>query len=83
MVYINPNFLVLHFGEYFVKKSEQKYQSYICKKDCIKLENEHSHFNAFFHELLWWVIKATNMLQLYTTNFFLVFYPFKMTVKFF
>ena len=32
----------------------------------------HSHFNAIFQEFLWWAIKETDMLKLYTANFSLI-----------
>ena len=32
-------------------------------------QNMFSHFYAIFLEFLWWAIKATNMLELYTAKF--------------
>ena len=52
-------------------KSEQKYQSYICMKFCIKMWTKtcfRSHLYADFHEFLGWEIKATDILQRYTAN---------------
>ena len=51
IMYIIPNFLVLHFGENSWK-SEQKHQSYRCMKNCIKMwmKSFHSYFYAIFHE---------------------------------
>ena len=48
--YFSPNFLVLHFGENFMKIQSKM-------PTCF-----HSHFYAIFHEFLRWAIKATNML---------------------
>ena len=79
MVYIIPNFLVLHFGEKFMK-----IQTNIAKlqmnenlhKNHVNENMFHSHFCANFHEFY-----EGHMLQLYTANF-LVFNPFKMAVQF-
>ena len=71
MVYIIPNILVLHFGENFMK-IRSKIPKLQMHENLHKNVNEtgfHSHFYATFHEFLWWAIKATNMLQLYTPNF--------------
>ena len=67
MVYIIPNFLVLYFCENFMKirtKIPILQMPEKLHKTCF-----HSHFYAFFHEFLWWAIKATNRLQLYTAYF--------------
>ena len=71
MAYIVPNFFVLQIGENF-PKNPNKHSSYRCVKICIKMWMKtcfHSQFYANFHEFLWWVIKATHMLQLYTAYF--------------
>ena len=50
MGYIIPNFLVLHFGESFMK-IRTKYQSYRCMKICIRMWMKtcfHSHFYTNF-----------------------------------
>ena len=64
----------------FLWNSEQRYQSYRCMKICLKMWMKtcfHSHFYANFHEFLWWAIKATIMLQLYTAYFLRIcFNPF-------
>ena len=53
-----PEFLVLHFGEYFTKIQEKKQQSYKCMKICIKLWMKTFTFLCNFHEFLWGEIKA-------------------------
>ena len=83
MVYIIPNFLVLHFGENFMK-----IQSKISKLQMHENLHEHVNENRFsftflcnFHEFLCWAIKATNMLQLYTARY--GFNQFRMAFQFF
>ena len=73
MMYIIPNFLVLHFGENFM---------------IIRTEiGFHSHFYTYFLEFLLRTIEATSiLLQLYTANFLysdMVFNHFKIVVQFF
>ena len=83
MAYIIPNFLVLHFGENFTKIST-KMSKLQMHENLHKNVNEnylyHLQLYAIFHELLWWAVKATNMLQLYLYNayFYMFFNPFKM-----
>ena len=82
MVYIVPYFLVRYFGENFMK--------ILTKLPKLEMnENVHKNVNenmfsftflcTILQKLLWWAIKATNMLQLYTTctNFLYGFNPFK------
>ena len=89
MMYIIPNFLVLHFGENFM----------IIRTKIAKLlmhENLHKHVNEnrfsftflyIFSEFLLRALEATNMLlQLYTANFLysdMFFNHFKIVVQFF
>ena len=64
MVYIIPNFLVLHFGEKFMK-IQTKIAKLQMHENMHKNVNENIFihiFNANFHEFLWRAIKATNML---------------------
>ena len=65
MVYIIPNFLVLHFGENFMK-----IQTKIAKLQMH--ENLHKIFVQIFMSF-----HEGHMLQLYTANFFYGFNPFK------
>ena len=58
MVYIIPIILILHFGGNSWK-SDQKYQSYECMKNWIKM-----WVKTCFHEFYGGQLK-----QLYTTNF--------------
>ena len=61
MMYIIPSFLVLHFGDHFMK-----IQTKMAKLQMHKNVNEtcfHSHFYANFHEFLRRAIKATNALH--------------------
>ena len=81
MVYIIPNFLVLHIGDNFMK-IRTKIAKLQVHENLHKNVNEnmfHSHFCSTFHELL---IKGY-MLQLCTANFLYGFNPFKMAVQFF
>ena len=87
MVYIITNFLVLHFGENFMKIGTKilKLQMH---ENLHKNVNENMFPFAYifiknFHEFLWGAIKATNMLQLYTANFLYGFNPLKMAVQLF
>ena len=68
MVYIILNFLVLHFGENFMKiwTKIPKLQIY---ENLHKNVNENLHILCNFSWVLRWAIKTTNMLQLYTANF--------------
>ena len=56
MVYIIPNFLLLHFGENFMKIGTKvaKIQMH---------ENLHKNVNENFYAFLWRAIKATNALN--------------------
>ena len=80
MVYIIPNFLVLHFGENFMKIGIKiaKLQMY---ENLHNNVNFHSHFYAIFHKVLRRTTKQTNMLQLYTAN--ISYIPFRMVFLFF
>ena len=60
MVYIIPNFLGLHFGEYFLK--------FRIKLAKLQIHEFFLNFYAICHEFILWAL-ATNILQLYTTNF--------------
>ena len=80
IVYIIPNFLVLHFGEKITKMrtkipKKQMYENLHNNHWMWKKTGFHSHFYANFHWFLRWAIRVTNMLQLYTCMAF--FYPFK------
>ena len=65
MVYIIPNFLVLHFGENSMK-IQRKIAKLQMHENLYKNVNEnifHSRVYANFHEFLWRAIKVTNALQ--------------------
>ena len=75
MVYIIPNFLVLHFGENFIKMRTKILE-------LRKHENLHKNVNenmfsftflGNFSEFKWWAIKVTNMIQLYTQTAYLLY----------
>ena len=70
MVYVIPNFLVLHFGENFMKVWT-KIAKLQMHENLHKNVNENMFSFTFLcdlHEFLWRAIKPTNMLQLYTAN---------------
>ena len=71
MVYIIPNFLVIHFAENFMKIRSEIAKLQI-HENLHKNVNENMFsftFYANFHEFNEGSIKAKNLLQLYTANF--------------
>ena len=81
MVYIIFNFLVLRFGEKFMKIRTKipKLQMHEILKNNINDVFIHIFMQIFrsVYDGHWWAIKTTYILQLYTANFLYVFNQFR------